>query len=118
MALNQHLRREWKKAGLPTSMGSAAAAPPPPKGFRRVYHLTSADHAINDIVFKRLKVARISELNDPFELLALNFRGNNFKKVVREYKKKLDQEQGLLCFSTDWIDPVLWSHYAEKHMGV
>ena len=99
-------------------MGSAAAAPPPPKGFRRVYHLSSADHAISNIVFNRLKVARFSELNDPFELLALSFKGNALGKPARAYKDKLDQEQGLLCFSADWKDPVLWSHYAAMHTGI
>jgi hypothetical protein len=24
----------------------------------------------------------------------------------------------MLCFSKDWHDPVLWSHYADKHKGI
>jgi hypothetical protein len=25
---------------------------------------------------------------------------------------------GLLCFAGDWSEPVMWSHYAEKHTGI
>jgi hypothetical protein len=54
-------------------MGSAVVVPPPP-GILRVYHFTSAEFAKDDIVHRRVKVARISELNDPFEFLALQVR--------------------------------------------
>jgi Protein of unknown function (DUF2971) len=118
MALNNHLRERWASAGYSTRMGSAAVLPPPSKGFRRLYHLTNADHAISNIVFNRLKVARFSELNDPFELFALKFSDKRRRKLVRAHKDKLDQEKGLLCFGADWTDPVLWSHYAAKHRGI
>jgi hypothetical protein len=29
-----------------------------------------------------------------------------------------DSHTGLLCFSADWTNPVLWSHYAAKHRGI
>ena len=73
MPLNNHLRALWRERGYPDGMGSAAVVPPPPKGIRRLYHLTSAEYAISNIVFNRLKVARFSDLNDPFELSAPGF---------------------------------------------
>jgi hypothetical protein len=30
----------------------------------------------------------------------------------------MDEQHGLLCFSKTWQDPILWSHYGEKHRGV
>jgi hypothetical protein len=30
----------------------------------------------------------------------------------------MDKKYGLLCFCRNWRNPVLWSHYAEKHTGV
>jgi hypothetical protein len=30
----------------------------------------------------------------------------------------MDKRHGLLCFSKTWHDPVLWSHYGEKHRGI
>ena len=35
----------------------------------RVYYLTGAQFALNNIALRRLKIARIEDLNDPFELL-------------------------------------------------
>jgi hypothetical protein len=97
-------------------MGSAAVVPPPPRGLRRLYHLTATEFAISAIVFKRLKVARFSNLNDPFELLARSAIG--FYAGLMVNKNKMDKEAGLLCFSEDWTDPVLWTHYAARHTGI
>jgi Protein of unknown function (DUF2971) len=99
-------------------MGSAEVVSPPAKDFLRLYHFTSAKFAKDDIVHGRLKVARISELNDPFEFLALNFRQISERQVIDYFKKDYDKHTGLLCFSQNWTSPVLWSHYADKHHGV
>src|SRR6476620_4751182 len=117
MPLNTHLRKLWLDAGYLKGTGSAAVTPPPPAGYRRVYHLTSADHAISNIVFARLKVARLSQLNDPFEFWALRTRSKTIRKVLTAHKNKLDSKKGLLCFSADWINPVLWTHYGARHTG-
>src|SRR5687767_7362844 len=85
----------------------------------RVFHLTYADHALSAIALARLKIARIADLNDPFELLAANLGGNKpLRRRVREWRQDLHKTTGLLCFSRDWNSPVLWSHYADKHRGI
>src|ERR1700681_4254027 len=84
-------------------------------------HLTLLEHAKTNIQFRRLKVAMFSDANDPFELLALNCRGRGkreARKVLRQFKESQDDETGVLCFSRSWSNPVLWSHYADKHKGV
>lgn len=112
-------RVRWERAGYRSGMGSAlACVPPADPNLIRVYHLTSSQFAISNIALGRLKVARFSDLNDPFELLALNFRELTTRKVVRDFKDGYDAHTGVLCFSADWIEPVLWSHYAEKHRGI
>jgi Protein of unknown function (DUF2971) len=120
MPMNDHLRPLWAKRGNGYSAHSASAAvvPPPPEGFRRAYYLTTPDHALSNIVFGRLKVARFSELNDPFELLGMNLRDEWDRKRAQVFKEKYNAENGVVCFSEDWLDPVLWSHYAAKHQGV
>ena len=112
------LRAEWQSAGYRPDIGSAAVVHPPPAEFIRVYHLTSADFAISNIALGRLKVARFSDLNDPFELMALNLRERRTRRVARDFKNAYDSQTGLLCFSADWTNPVLWSHYGAKHRGV
>ena len=112
------LREQWTAAGYRSDYGSAAVVPPPPPAFIRAYHLTDAPFAISSIALCRLKVARFSDLNDPFELMAVNFRERRTRQIVRNFKNAYDSHTGLLCFSADWKNPVLWSHYGAKHRGV
>jgi len=84
----------------------------------KLYHLTSAEYAISNIALRRLKIARFGDLNDPFELLAAGLKDKAFRKAVRSWKKEFHNTKGLLCFSADWKNPVLWSHYADKHRGI
>lgn len=84
----------------------------------RVYNLTTAEHAINNIKNKRLKVARFDQLNDPFELLAVDLASKDLRAAFRAKKSQINSEEGLLCFTKNWRNPLLWSHYAEKHAGI
>jgi hypothetical protein len=118
MPWDETLRDVWEAAGYNRFGGSVCITPPPTSEHLRVYHLTAADHAVSDIALSRLKVARFSDANDPFELIGLNFRERNIRKVVRDFKSTKDATTGLLCFSANWTNPVLWSHYGIRHTGV
>jgi hypothetical protein len=117
MTIKDH-ETEWIALGYPKGMGSAKFLPPPDRNFVRAYHLTSAEHGISSIGLNRLKVARFSEVNDPFELMALNFHKRGIRQMLRHFKDSQNSKTGLLCFSRNWTDPVLWSHYATKHKGI
>jgi hypothetical protein len=108
----------WEKAGYTNGCGSMRSAPPPAKGKKRLYYLTGPDHAVSNIVFGRIKLSRFAELNDPFELLGSNFGHKETREAVRAHKAKINETYGLICLSEDWVDPVLWSHYAAKHRGM
>lgn len=110
--------KEWAQARYAKDMGSARVLPPPPKSVIRVYHITSSEFAISNIGLSRLKVARFSDLNDPFELIAVSFNDARVRQVVRRFKTRFDTRTGLLCFSADWTDPLLWAHYGAKHRGI
>jgi hypothetical protein len=85
----------------------------------RLYHLLPAEYAVQDIVFKRLKVARLSEVNDPFELLAVNVGGQKaVRRALKEWKTFENDSVGILSFTQGWSHPALWSHYAAKHRGI
>lgn len=112
-------RQAWVAAGYDSDMASAIACRPPESSkLRRVYHLTGPEHAISDIALSRLKVARFTDVNDPFELLAVNFRERPVRKTISSFKAALNAKKGLLCFSKDWKEPLLWSHYAYRHRGI
>ena len=49
--------------------------------------------------------------------LARNASNARDRRGLRD-KDKLDSENGILCFSEDWTDPVLWTHYGAKHRGI
>ena len=59
LPLRPDLRKQWEESGYLRGYGSSAILPPPSSGFRRLYYLTGPDYAVSDIVFGRLKVARI-----------------------------------------------------------
>lgn len=82
------------------------------------YHFLPSDYAVDSLEGRRIRVSTLETLNDPFEMMP--YRRYKFKerqpynKVFRAVSKKW----GLLCFSQDWSEPLLWSHYSDKHKGV
>ena len=112
------LRARWKALGYRPRMGSDTVVPPPPKAYRRVYHMMEARWARVAIENRRLKVSRFGDLNDPFELFALNRHSQAARKASRRFAADFNETTGLLCFGEDWSSVVMWSHYAEKHKGI
>lgn len=84
----------------------------------RLFHLLPANWALEDLTKKRLKISFLEDLNDPFEFLSLDTTDSVLHYALVETKKDLAQQNGLLCFSRGWSNPVLWSHYADKHKGI
>ncbi len=83
-----------------------------------LYNFMSRDHAIKNITQKRLKISRIAELNDPYELLPIASADPELIAAVERTKADLNRAKGMLCFSELWGDPVMWSHYANSHRGM
>jgi len=117
MPIKPELKNAWEAAGY-KGHGSATIVPAAPEGYVRLYYLTTPEHALSNIVFKRVKISRFSELNDPFELAAVNSSGLKFREAFSKLIENFKDTKGLICLSENWIDPVLWSHYAAKHRGV
>lgn len=84
----------------------------------RVYHFLNARYGLEALTRRRLRISRILELNDPFEFLGVDLSDRDFRVAIRETKRELSEQNGVVCFSKTWKDPVLWSHYADKHRGV
>jgi hypothetical protein len=84
----------------------------------RVYYLTGAQFALSNIALRRIKISRFSDLNDPFELLAVDLSNKVHRAAFRKTKEQLNKNRGLICFSKSWSNPLLWGHYAEKHTGI
>jgi hypothetical protein len=84
----------------------------------RAYHLLSPDHALSNIALKRIKVAMVGDLNDPFELLSVTSAIPANREAFLQHKRAFARDNGLLCFGKSWNSPVLWSHYGAKHRGM
>jgi hypothetical protein len=84
----------------------------------RVYHFLNQAFGLKDLRERRLKIARIMELNDPFEFLGVDLSDRDFRKAMKATKKELSKTKGILCFSKNWNNPVQWGHYADKHKGL
>ena len=84
----------------------------------RLYHFLSQEYALEALNKKRLKVSIIDKLNDPFEFHAGFLNPNSeIEDIFTRWKAKISKKYGILCFSKRWHNPLLWSHYAEKHTG-
>ena len=84
----------------------------------RLYHFLPAKWALDDLKRRRLKIAEIDKLNDPFELYCANQRDMNARIALRQWKRNTASRSGLLCFCANWKNPLLWSHYADRHTGM
>ena len=98
-------------------MERSAARPKARRGTLRVYHFVSRDYGLDDIRRRRLKIATIADLNDPFELLPSS-TDQTIRARFNIWRQQFDQRFGMLCFSRRWTNPVQWSHYAVKHTGL
>jgi hypothetical protein len=82
------------------------------------YRFLDAKYGLDSVKKRRLKWSRISELNDPFELTPYDLTKPVFRMTFLETRDDLNREKGLLCFSADWRNPLLWAHYSDKQKGL
>ena len=82
------------------------------------YKFLNQKFGLKSINERRLRRTRISELNDPFELRPYDLTDRNHRWAFLRTRNQIAQRFGLLCFSADWSDPVIWAHYADKHRGL
>ena len=84
----------------------------------RAYHFVSLHYGLDDLRRRHLKISRLDDLNDPFELWAIAQPDHRIRQALKATKAQMATQFGLLCFSRDWHNPLLWSHYADKHRGL
>lgn len=82
------------------------------------YHYLSSKDAIYDLKKERIKVSTLGTLNDPFELMPYRKYKFRERQPYNKAFKEISKKWGILCFSHDWSETLLWSHYANKHTGI
>ena len=84
----------------------------------RGYYLTSEKWALEAIKSRRVKLSLFNEMNDPFELLGMELKTKRDRAEFYQVKKEMNETIGVICFSRSWNNPVLWSHYGDRHKGL
>jgi hypothetical protein len=84
----------------------------------RVYKFLNKRFALQAMYERRLKIARITEMNDPFEMLPLDLSDRVQRVAMATTAEQLNETAGVLCFSRSWSNPVIWAHYADRHRGI
>jgi Protein of unknown function (DUF2971) len=84
----------------------------------RAYKFLNQQYGLKSLYERRLRRTRINELNDPFELRPYDLSNPGDRWAFLTTKEYIGQHFGMLCFSADWSDPVIWAHYSDKHRGL
>jgi len=84
----------------------------------RVYKFYPAKWGLEALLKQRLKVSPIDELNDPFEYLSLDLGDKRVRAWATLFRQKVSQDKGIISFSKNWHQPLMWAHYAESHRGL
>ena len=108
------------KTDSTSDQGNSEATANQQAEFLRLYHFTSLEFGISNVLKQRIKIARILELNDPFEFRNVLFPRNipNFQEKFENWRKELNDKCGIICFSKIFSNPLIWGHYAEKSTGL
>jgi len=67
------------------------------------------------------KIGRLRELNDPLDCQpSIIFAGDKKQDAesTKGWLEQIQNEYGVLCYSAKITDPVIWSHYADRHTGI
>ncbi|WP_434706705.1 DUF2971 domain-containing protein [Pseudomonas sp. D4-18] len=84
----------------------------------RLYYFSGVEFGLVNVQRRRLKISRLMQLNDPFEMASINFATRDLRYGFRKLKEAYAERLGLICFSRSYKNPVQWAHYADKHKGV
>ena len=74
--------------------------------------------AAKAIESRSFKVSRLDRLNDPFEWRFARITDPDLNDAVDGIRKDVASVEGILCFSSCWSHPLIWSHYAKQHEGI
>jgi len=88
-----------------------------------LYRYLDAAAALKTIESRAFKIGRRRDFNDPFEwrmgITNVIPEGEIVARAcIDGFVDDVSGWAGILCFSDTLVEPVLWSHYADKHKGV
>ena len=83
------------------------------------YQFLSSRNAITNLERRMIKGSRIKTVNDLFELQPyLRFKIKDKRRQFGKIRTKVANTYGMVCFSSDWQEPIMWGHYADCNKGI
>ena len=82
------------------------------------YQFLSSRNAITDLERRMTKVSRIKAVNDLFELQPYLRLDKDERRQLGKIRTKVADTYGMVCFSTNWQEPIMWGHYADCNKGI
>lgn len=83
----------------------------------RLYHYTHFDYGLDDILNHHIKVSTLDSVNDPHEW-SFVIKEVPFEYSLSWWKDYYKDKYGFICFCKACDNPVMWSHYGNKHSGI
>ena len=88
-----------------------------------LYRFLDAAAALKTIESRQFRISRLRDLNDPFEWrFGYKLNSPELEATINAWRESVFESRnkvlGIICFSATSKEPVLWSHYADKHRGV
>lgn len=85
----------------------------------RLYYYTTKTCGLKILWERRLKIARYQDVSDPFELLPFD-RSDKRSRAFwdGQVEQLFSARHGMICFSDDWRNSLMWASYGERHAGV
>jgi hypothetical protein len=82
------------------------------------YQFLSSRNAITNLERRMIKVSRIKTVNDLFELQPYLRLNKNERRQLGKIRTKVADTYGMVCFSTNWQEPIMWGHYADCNKSI
>lgn len=92
-----------------------------------IFKYDSINHLNDTLINNTLGFSKVSAFNDPFEIASITEISciGNSKEEKNEKSRRLHNEKNdflnnsqISCFSRTPYEPLMWSHYSDKHYGV
>lgn len=83
-----------------------------------LYHFEGSKHGLENLTSRRFKVSTFEDVNDPYELLGVRLRDPVQRLGLRLQRRQIGQQLGMICMTSRWSNPMMWSHYGDKHLGM
>jgi hypothetical protein len=82
------------------------------------YQFLSSRNAITNLERRMVKVSKIKTVNDLFELQPYLRLEKVERRQLGWIRTKVADNYGMVCFSTNWQEPIMWGHYADCNKGI